>query len=224
MSYERELVRRVVRMCLDDEVYDSRTVDELVALLWSKPSVDYIEPLLRHDSPRVTSIGIYILSEIGGKGAFATNLALEHTSHPQWTTRFELADHLLSCSSALSCGQIVASLTLVDDPVVQVRCKMMEVLAAVGIQRLSESKDMLPSSIEQERLSSNIKVMKITSDAVQEFVNYLHEGKDGAIVFAGAGVLTAWLSGNRSPLIKFELDNFEFQYLLRRFRRIEERL
>src|SRR5690606_24645430 len=105
-------------------------------------SQEVFEKLLKEAESPVACDGLMILSEIGVRGKEATDLALTHINHPDWTARFYLADHLLSCVDFLSVSQISKSLPLVGDSRADVRCKMMELFSRLALSRIIEAVDL----------------------------------------------------------------------------------
>lgn len=216
MNQISESLDHILRRHPEGLEHSTNHFKKVVSELWSDFSLCAFEKLLLTDNDDLSSDGIYILSEVGDRGYEATDLALRHVEHPRWTTRFELAGHLLSCNRHLTPEQINRSLRLVSDERVNVRCKMMEVLFRVGADKIKLAIDLFdqPDSLDSHIVG--LKILQAEIYSAPDFKQTLLRNDPILAVYAGARFLTGSRDHTIRELLASSSSRFEVKYLSRR--------
>lgn len=192
----------------------------LINELWNEYSHEVIEKLLENPGSTVASDGLMILSEIGERGKPGTDLALLHVGHPDWTARFYLADHLLSCNAFLSVSQISKSLRLASDSKEDVRCKMMELFSRLDSTKVVKAVNLNTEINNPDLHKKGCDILLSKSFSSDDFSKIYQQSEPTLITYSGGRLLRDWREGLNSEPINISPDHYDIAYLERRYKKL----
>jgi hypothetical protein len=139
-------------------------LQDAIAILWKSVNVADVRTILQPRNPAMAVDGLYVLSEAGPLPSDALDLLLLHISDADWQSRFYAANCLLVSYRNLSGTQLSTALKLSSDEDASVRCKMMEILAIIGIARLSEAIALMPQHEEKSEHVAGLELLQQPRD------------------------------------------------------------
>lgn len=163
--------------------------------------------------------GLYVLSETVRLPGEVLDLALEHVQHPDWYARFYLANSLLLSHDILSVGQMAKALSLAEDAVSDVRCKMMELLKLVPPPKLDAALKAADQLHEKSDHQSGLQILEQSQMNTDDLVRIVADGTPVLRCYAGARLLMNAIGG--AGICMSSDSNEELEYLKWRLSLIE---
>ena len=145
---------------VDDGDFDP--YKEALIFLCKHPDNEIMKRILRSSNPSIAGDGLFLLSELGPRGAPLLDAALTHCKHPSWTSRFYLVDAAIASSSSLSASQTGKLLPLASDENSNVREKVIHLISYLSADHLKQS---IATMDQSEHVDEHLKGLKYSTEA-----------------------------------------------------------
>lgn len=134
MSNADDLIRTLI--ATSHEPDHGVLANELLAEYRDGHPLETLRPLLASPQTEVVGVAMFVVSELGRKGALLLNDVVKLLEHHDVGVRFDVITSILTCASASDGNKIASVVLLLDDPDYRIRWKAMRFLSLASLEQL----------------------------------------------------------------------------------------